>query len=913
MTKILDSRSQEFGFLPLQDHGSGHFRDLANRISIIACRTRGRAIKSEGLGKFIEDRESYGDLIGGLFWPKNTRLIPSWAFAWPTKIVSASGQKKTDSGNTIPILNGKWDLDAGFGSLKPSMPMIGKRKLKLPGGIFGITLASTQSAHKPPQEELFFPAGGGPLIAVHQAGDPEYGSLVADLDDDNNIDDERLAVVQSMMRVVKEPVGISLTQPGLPVAVGSARILKLTEGENALAWNIGWSQQHDVIGGFIQDTPLSLLQNIAPILAMVSEWAGGPFRVGDVEDNMLGIGDDQHKLGVDEDEHAINSAHFQTETLFHSGEPAKAKINGQIVIPASDESIRCNIFGLHNLAKQSRPRLMQDAPLDFDKEIPYEKPTPKPGFPIPVFLRHDPCSNHPWVVNENGEVVERQGLWRWETFLNEYIDTSCGLGQKWIEDNLPQMSAWNFEDGQKPYSYHPMDAAFTGILGRPAWIGDGAKDFRNYIGNEDFHMELDKSTPIVGRIEAWGKQDADADTWDAQGDDGSSPWCAGYACGGFALMPPNRDMSDYADPTDPPEVVSGCGTFFNVAPGTSFSAGLPDISTGEIAKGFSWGVDENGCLVYYRYEQKTIVFRGTIQCDDVHGERNNPTTNYASSTTLPAAYDDSGLSKTFLLKWPGLTSIPTNATIISAIQTETLSTSLDPDKSIVRTHKINSSWDESTVTWNTGPSYGPGIIDQQPPPGAVAGKVTHDLKTLVQGWVSNPSTNFGIAHVLLPKDYETYPVFPLDQPDAVAIHSSEAANEDNRPKLTVIYTLPKKESFDLCDGVFTMDDSFASPWLTLAPLSADVNDYAIGTGQNFEISATTSGVAITGIVAGVDGQEITLWNTGAQAIEIPNQDAGSVAANRIVTGTGASIFLAQDDPITLIYRAGSINRWRATA
>jgi hypothetical protein len=72
------------------------------------------------------------------------------------------------------------------------------------------------------------------------------------------------------------------------------------------------------------------------------------------------------------------------------------------------------------------------------------------------------------------------------------------------------------------------------------------------------------------------------------------------------------------------------------------------------------------------------------------------------------------------------------------------------------------------------------------------------------------------------------------------------------------------------------------------------------------------GVAnLTGLVAGIDGQLVVIFNSealGGNNLTLNNQNAASAAANRF-QGSGDFIIVPQNS-LTLCYYAGAINRWR---
>jgi len=110
---------------------------------------------------------------------------------------------------------------------------------------------------------------------------------------------------------------------------------------------------------------------------------------------------------------------------------------------------------------------------------------------------------------------------------------------------------------------------------------------------------------------------------------------------------------------------------------------------------------------------------------------------------------------------------------------------------------------------------------------------------------------------------------------------------------------------------FTTDGTPAYKVNTNTQLVETQNDYDIGDNKIHRIDAT-SAVSITGITDGFEGKELTIVNFGSAAITFTNEDAASTAANRIITGTGASVVLGQDDVLNMFYDDTS-SRWRVTS
>jgi hypothetical protein len=103
----------------------------------------------------------------------------------------------------------------------------------------------------------------------------------------------------------------------------------------------------------------------------------------------------------------------------------------------------------------------------------------------------------------------------------------------------------------------------------------------------------------------------------------------------------------------------------------------------------------------------------------------------------------------------------------------------------------------------------------------------------------------------------------------------------------------------------TLSNAATSP----AQITANQNNYNPGTGW-FQRWSSDASRNITGLVAGVDGQMVEIWNIGAQNIVLQNENASSTAANRFTTSTGADLTLAASKCAKARYDATSA-RWRA--
>lgn len=112
--------------------------------------------------------------------------------------------------------------------------------------------------------------------------------------------------------------------------------------------------------------------------------------------------------------------------------------------------------------------------------------------------------------------------------------------------------------------------------------------------------------------------------------------------------------------------------------------------------------------------------------------------------------------------------------------------------------------------------------------------------------------------------------------------------------------------------------TFAYPPDSPAQITANQNDYSLGTNRSKYIRLTSNGVwDVTGLTIPSDGlgntqvagQEHVLVNVGANGIILKHQSASSSAANRFLCSTGADITLNANEAADIFYDA-TTQRWR---
>lgn len=165
---------------------------------------------------------------------------------------------------------------------------------------------------------------------------------------------------------------------------------------------------------------------------------------------------------------------------------------------------------------------------------------------------------------------------------------------------------------------------------------------------------------------------------------------------------------------------------------------------------------------------------------DTYVDSANPTANYSTGTGLNFGDDMFSLIKFDM----GL--IPNNAIINSAKLT--LCSTANTGAGLAELHEITSDWDETTVTWNTKPSYDSNIFTTINRTSATSTPYETNVTPLVQKQVNGNS--FGIL------------IKASTVPTSINFYSSEGSGAQ-RPTLTIDYTIPTtdKKQVEYIDGV----------------------------------------------------------------------------------------------------------------
>ena len=129
-----------------------------------------------------------------------------------------------------------------------------------------------------------------------------------------------------------------------------------------------------------------------------------------------------------------------------------------------------------------------------------------------------------------------------------------------------------------------------------------------------------------------------------------------------------------------------------------------------------------------------------------------------------------------------LNALPEDSVVVGAVLKLYQTASLDTSSLMIGVHQITQDWEESTITWNNQPVYLVSPESTVTVPAFVAGWLSWDITSVVQGWVNGSIANYGIA---LQKDSFSTEFVHID-----CYSSNHAGSSALRPKLEISYYTP---------------------------------------------------------------------------------------------------------------------------
>ncbi len=467
------------GDLPLQDHrGPEEYTDFAPHLR--ACVMVGRIEKRTPFAKWIvqghagsEDPvKTLGDLIGALHLQKEDgeRATGAWTFGVPGVLQEKSvrpgrresegqgtqarhrelaageagpgisggsvpitadgtpveqegggGEGTSDDGRKVkvrPVKNSTWEAD---GRLAELQPVVHTSAPSMPKGTPGLIVSATYERE---QHALFLPSMGNTLIAVNNAGDPRLSTLVYDLTDEDELDEEYNAPLHSFWKVALLGAGC---------AIGEA---------DALTWQLGLSQQDGIPGrGLVTDSPGAPLKAPPPpvntnpdsaesdvaqygaVTLLSDYWNAIRARIEQSGDNVTRV----RPPTAPEPEPDVTRA----RPPGNDGPPTRtripeviaamsARVSGPIEVGGSDDAHRIGTTRDGkpiNAAHLSTDALWRgeigDGPHEH-QDVEYEQDDGLP-FWVPVKLRWDASEQHAWACGK------AEGKWKWQSMSPVYF------------------------------------------------------------------------------------------------------------------------------------------------------------------------------------------------------------------------------------------------------------------------------------------------------------------------------------------------------------------------------------------------------------------------------------------------------------------------------------------------------------
>ena len=617
------------GILPLRHakyDSQGITLDM--RCCVLGIEIDERTESGPGAGFYSYTERSVGDLCGGMLWrldmtDQGLRDLPMWRFSFPSMVTPQAFTFGAEHApEAIRPLNNLVDLDALPMPANPDQEWMPDLRLpektqgdgfsfspetegrrwfpRFPANFVGLAMALNREE----AQESVFMTTDPRLVAMNRDSDPDYGTLLYDMEADEEdvttrtkLDIRRRAPLQGLVRVLPGPFE-GPCKGNMPDF--DARFF----GTPAL--QIGHSEMKDVRGGIFFDRDAQGGDGVGGAVSATD--FGGPLEVG------LSGEDDLHHLLTDADGHSINSMHISLGAFYcppggsnrfdgplkwegeFKEEPASGTIWRQVKFvwrgdpekhfhPCTGEEIEGkHIWVGACIADDGQPYEREEeepapsgTPMTPPGSLP---PPPPPPPPLPSGLEIGPIpQGYDWNAGplafhepDSGRVQIALGI-------------QAGPTPQTVTD----------DDIFRDYNQIYTETAMTGILARPQFQKTGAVDLRNWTGkaNPDIdpaphQAHFKRTAPITARLEAFGKQSANAFLYTNSPAAGGRYAPTGTADGGFVFTPPEASLIQVEANTQPSTVSN---SYFIFAPNTRLGWGRPDTDTGEMTSGISVEVD----------------------------------------------------------------------------------------------------------------------------------------------------------------------------------------------------------------------------------------------------------------------------------------------------------------------------------
>jgi len=603
---------------------------LDMRCCVLGVEIRNREETGEGMGGYLYQPGTIGDIIGGQLWPvdahaTDSRDIPAWRFSWPSQVSERSLGTAMPSKylplKTLSTIQEQADREQAEGQLKSSTeawvrdtrfpskarqfddriwfsdsphdknelilsPEKQAARLwqRFPVGYTGLTMGLNREDR---EETVFLPTDAR-LVSDWDSLFGDFGTFVCDLGEVEGgvgLETKRRAPLQALCRVVPGNFGGPCDGE---IPTNSDVATKW----GTLALNIGKTPQvNSTWGGVFWDHPcgghVSAKSQAGESAADPRTGPGGPLDVGGTK--AAGDGADKHFLITDGDGKAINSMHISLDAFYcRSGDEGDA--------PEFDAPLK------HDGEKKEYPKhadVWREVKFVYDAGLTHPHPC----------LDEELEGRHIWLagcVSEYGQHTPPQGSEAGGAAINPDPPKQAGGngdgGGAGVSPRYLSGPAVSRAEGSprtlsdttafREYNQIYSEVALPGLLARPQFQSSTAVDFLNWAGPEvnqgidpePYRIAFRRDAPLVGRLEAFGKQTSSQWAYTESPSTGGRYAPTGTADGGWVFTPPESSLLQVQGNAQPATVSN---PYFIFAPNTRLGFGRPDTDSGQMKSGYS--------------------------------------------------------------------------------------------------------------------------------------------------------------------------------------------------------------------------------------------------------------------------------------------------------------------------------------
>ena len=180
------------------------------------------------------------------------------------------------------------------------------------------------------------------------------------------------------------------------------------------------------------------------------------------------------------------------------------------------------------------------------------------------------------------------------------------------------LEPYTLDDGMRPFVATTIESGLSSILARPQKVAGNWTNYKNWTmpDLQEIRDNIDKQTPITGRLEAFGAQGQKVGStyltsdfgWNYTHGPESYRYMGGTADGGWCMLAPEIDLADVDNSYATASGASRSTTSFIAGPGSQFGVGTPDLQNGGVGAGYVIK-DDSGDLRFGSSTDSTVTNR----------------------------------------------------------------------------------------------------------------------------------------------------------------------------------------------------------------------------------------------------------------------------------------------------------------